>query len=152
MSMLVAAMSSFEVCTIQAQTDTDAVTAMQHIVSDLREAKSFQLLSDSTRLRLTMPIKVAGGSYLRQTPDTANQVEYYRADSTGNPSSPGRCLWRSQSGSRRIVGKNMDSVRFIADDAAATRAVKITLTARNESSGGVRETNLTERVVYLRNY
>lgn len=152
MSMLVGSMSSFEGSTIQAQTDTDAVTAMQHIVSDVREAKSFSFPSGSTTLRLIKPIITEGGSYYRPTADTAHPVDYYRADGTGSPSRPGEYLWRSQGGQRRIVAKNIESIQFTSDEGAETRAVKITITAHNQSSAGERETNLTERVVYLRNY
>ena len=151
-SMMIGAMSSFENTAVQAQTDTDAVTAIQHVVSDLREAKSFQLLSNPTRLRLIFPITTNGGLYLRQIPDTANPAEYYLSDRSGNPANQGHYFWRSRSGQLRIVAKNIQSVQFIADSAAATRAVKITIVARNETSGAGKETRLTERVVYLRNY
>jgi prepilin-type N-terminal cleavage/methylation domain-containing protein len=152
MSMMIGALSSFEGSTVQAETDNDAVTAMQRIVSDIREAKSFTLLSYSTQLRLTFPITISGGGYNRQIADLANQADYYLSDDTGIAGHEGHFLWRSQSGGRRIVARNIDSVEFVSDQAAATRAVKITIVARNTTSNGAKETHLTERVVYLRNY
>lgn len=158
LSMMINAMTSVDFSTIQQETDSDAVIAMQRIVSDVREAKSYVVLSNSNQLELTMPVTNTDKSYNRTVADTAHPIDYYRADSTGIPGHDGNFLWRSQTGTAaRIVGDNINDVEFTPDDAAAGRAVKITIHALHATTRGTRtayksiETNLIERVVYLRN-
>jgi Tfp pilus assembly protein PilW len=150
MSMMVGALSSFEGTTVQTHTDSDAVVAMQRIVSDIREAKSFTILDNGHCLQLTFPKVMTGGYYNRKEADTANPMNYYLSDTSGTQGQSGNLLWRKTSStSFRRVARNIESVDFEID---TTRSVKITVVARNATANGSKSTDLTERVVYLRNY
>lgn len=149
-SLLISAMNSFDSTTSQTYADSDAVLAMQRIVADVREAKSFQILANGRRLRLIFPRTLLQGYYDRREADTGNQIDYYLSDSTGVPGHTGTYLWRGKNDNNRTrVGKNINNLLFELD---TTRSVRITVVSRHESAKGERTTSLTERVVYLRNY
>jgi prepilin-type N-terminal cleavage/methylation domain-containing protein len=149
-AVLLSTMRSYDSITVQAYSDSDAVVAMQKIVSDLREAKSYAILSSGTRLQLTYPITTANGYYNRQVADPTNTIDYYLSDNTGSLTRTGTYLWRNPSkGGSRIVARNIQAVRYTID---TSRSVQITVDARNTGSSGSKTTYLTERVVYLRNY
>ncbi len=157
-SMMVDAMRSCDTSTLQAQTDTNAVTALQKIVSDVREATSYTILANACQLELVMPTTNGDNTYNRRVPDTAHPVDYYRSDATGVIGHTGNYLWRSQNGARRIVSKNVVNITFEQDAAAPESAVKITVDTKNlvysrRKAGTFLDVNthLTDRVVYLRN-
>jgi len=150
MSLLVGAMSSYDSTAGQTYADSDAVLAMQRIVSDVREAKSFNILANGRRLRLKFPRTLPQGYYDRREVDTGNQIDFYLSDSTGVPGHTGTYLWRGKDNNDRMrVAKNISNLLFESD---TTRSVRITVVSRHESAKGERTTSLTERVVYLRNY
>jgi prepilin-type N-terminal cleavage/methylation domain-containing protein len=150
MALMVSSTSCFDTTTTEAFTDADAVIAMQMIVNDVREAKSISIIGGGTRLRVVFPKRTAEGYYDRHEADMTNQVDYYLSDSTGVPGQPGTWLWRGKDdGSRKLLKKDVWALEFEQD---TSRSVKITVTARNESANGPKETELTQRVVYLRNY
>lgn len=150
-STWIAVVRTYDGVTTETYTSTDAVTAMQKIVSDVREAKSVQLMDSSTRLRVQFPVMDAQGCYDRHTADPNNTVDYYLANSTGAIGTTGTYLWRNRSNDaeKRVIARDVKSILFEADTA---RSVKITVTASNPSVAGDKQTELTQRVVYLRNY
>jgi len=148
-SMLVAALRSCDADMAQVNTDADAVTAMQFMVGEVREAKSVAILDGGSRLCITFPVTTAQGYYDRTQADTTHQVYYYLSDSTGIVGRTGTCLWRNRNGALRRVRNNVDSLLFESDTA---RSIKITIRTRDAIYRGTRQTELTQRVVYLRNY
>jgi prepilin-type N-terminal cleavage/methylation domain-containing protein len=150
MALMIGSVSCFDTTTTEAFTDADAVIAMQMIVNDVREAKSIRIIAGGTRLRVIFPKRTAEGYYDRHEADMANQIDYYLSDDTGVPGHAGTWLWRGKDdGSRRLLKKDVWGLEFEQD---TSRSVKITVTARNNSANGPKETQLTQRVVYLRNY
>lgn len=151
LSMMLSSAKSFDGTTTKSYTDSDAVIAMQMIVSDVREAKSVKILASGERLRVVFPVRTDDDYYDRHIPDTQGQLDYYISDDTGTPGHEGTWLWKGKSdGTRQVLLKrNVKSLSFEQD---TTRSVKITIIAEHNSAGGPVETELTQRVVYLRNY
>jgi hypothetical protein len=150
MAMLITSMRSFDGTTAQSYSDSDAVIAMQRIVSDIREAKSFNIIANGKRLRLIFPKVLPEGYYDRKEADMGNQIDYYLSDSTGVPGHDGTFLWRGKNDTdRRRVARNINGLTFETDTA---RSVRITVVSSNNTARGAKTTSLTERVVYLRNY
>lgn len=150
LSMMISAMRCFDNTSVKTYTDSDAVIAMQKIVSDVREAKSVSIISGGSSLRVTFPIMTSDGYYDRHQTDTANQVDYYLSDSTGVSGRSGNWLWRCKiNATPQIVKRDVVAVAFEQDTA---RSIKITLTAQNQAASGPKRTDLTQRIVYLRNY
>lgn len=150
-SMWIATMRSYDVTSAKMHTDADAVTAMQRIVTEIREAKSVAIVS-SDRMRATFPARTADGYYNRQLPDTANRVDYYLSDESMIPGREGDCLCAGLDyGTRdqRILERGVESISFEAD---TSRSVKVTVVTEARTARGVRRAELTQRVVYLRNY
>lgn len=134
---------------VKAFTDTDAVVAMQRIVTDVREAQYVNILANGERLRIVFPKRTADGCYNRFEADTANQIDYYLSDSTGVPGHDGNILWRGKDNGRHAVKRGVVELDFVAD---TPRSVQITVITENPGSTGVERTSLTQRVVYMRNY
>ncbi len=148
-SMLVGALRCYDGELAKIDTDTGAVLAMQRIVNDVREAKSVSMLSDGHQLRIIKPMVTADGYYDRSQPDTAHPIDYYLSGVSGTLGAAGSNLWRAQDGVLTLVKRGVNSLTFEYDTA---RSIKITVVARQYVSRGHRETELTQRVVYLRNY
>jgi type II secretory pathway pseudopilin PulG len=150
LALMVASFTNFEGASTESFTDADAVIAMQTIVNDVREAKSVNILANGRRLRVVFPKTTPEGYYDRHEADSAHQIDYYLSDSTGVPGHTGSWLWRGKSNiNRKMVKKDVVALEFEQD---TSRSVKITVTTRNNSASGPKETRLTQRVVYLRNY
>jgi prepilin-type N-terminal cleavage/methylation domain-containing protein len=149
LSMLVTALRSCDGDLAQVNTDTNAVTAMQFMVNDVREAKSVAILASGSQLCITFPITTAQGYYDRSQADTAHQVNYYLSDTTGIIGRTGTYLWRSRNDNLRRIRTDVDSLLFESDTA---RSIKITIKTKDSIYGGTKQTELTQRVVYLRNY
>jgi len=148
--MMVSSLRCFDNASVKSFTDSDAVIAMQRIVNDVREAKSVSILDGGSRLRVIFPQVTSDGYYDRHHWDATNQVNYYLSDSTGDLGRTGNWLWRCKiNKSPEIVKRNVVSIDFEQDTA---RSIKITLTAENKAASGPKRTDLTQRVVYLRNY
>lgn len=148
--MIVGSMSCYDKVTVQAYTNTDAVMAMQRIVTDIREAKSINIIADGNRLRVIFPERLAEGYYNRHEPDMAHQIDYYLSDETGVPGHSGNILWRGKNNSnRKPLKRGISSISFEPD---TSRSVKITIVAEGKTAGEPERTELTQRVVYLRNY
>jgi type II secretory pathway pseudopilin PulG len=149
MSMMTSSARCFDDNSVQAFTDTDAAIAMQMIVNDVREAKSVNIIGGN-RLKVIFPKKTDSGYYDRHEPDMTSQIEFYLSDETGVLGRSGTWLWKSNStGNRQPLKKDVSDLSFEPDTA---RSVKITIVTQNKAASGIKETQLTERVVYLRNY
>jgi len=154
MSMLVATLKSCDADIAQSDTDTTAVTAMQYMISDVREANSFNILYSGSHLRVIPPVTINDGTwyyYDRTKPDTSNQINYYLSDATGTVGQTGNCLWRSKGGSLLCICTNVDSLLFTADSSYTNNAIMITVRTKDQIYKGTRQTELTQRLVYLRN-
>ncbi len=144
----------------QVYADTDANLAMQAIVSDLREATSVAIYNGTTRvalgtvgncLLLTKPRVVsATGEYNRFNPDTANPTRYYLSDNTGSTTRTGTVLWQrqEQTGALRRLRSGVRDLRFLEN---AAGRVEVSLTVESKAAQGTKQTELSERVVYMRN-
>jgi len=142
----------FENTSAQTFTDTDAVIAMQLIVTDIREACGCTLQDSGTRLTVVFPTRTADGYYDRTQPDTANPTDYYRSDSSGVIGREGTWLWRKKaSGASKVLRKDVSGLLFEQPD-GIKREVTITITTRNNTASGHKATELKQRVVYMRNY
>lgn len=148
-AMMVSTMRCYESEVTQNSTDTDAVMAMQLIVNNVREAKSVSITSGGAHLTVTPPLATSSGYYDRSQADTSNQIDYYLSDTTGQTTRTGTCLWQAASNNLKLVKKDVSSLIFEYDTA---RSIKITINTSAIIAGGSRSTELTQRVVYLRNY
>ena len=149
-AIVIASASTFDNTTTEAFTDTDAVLAMQMIVSDVREAKSVSILDNGGTLRVLFPLRTYAGYYDRHVTDAGSRVDYYVSDQTGVRGLSGRWLWRARtSGAMEVLRNDVVDVTFEQD---TSRSVKITIIVENDAASGPKRTELTERVVYLRNY
>lgn len=162
-SMLVAAMRSCDNDLAQVNTDTNAVIAMNQMVNEIREAKSIGILdpgpSTGSRLCVTMPVTLydtdGNPYYDRNQADTADQITYYLSDTSGIVGKPGTILWRSQNGGIRRIRNDVSSLVFEEDadlNNQIDNAIMITVVTTDSVYKGTRQTQLTDRVVYLRNY
>ncbi len=149
MAMFLTSIRVYDRTTTQAYTDADAVIAMQRMVMDVREAKSVNLLDNGHRLQIIFPIRTSDGSYDRHFSDDTHPIEYYLSDSTGIVGRTGTWLWKSNSGTCEPIKRDVESLVFEQDTA---RSVKITIVTVNNTASGPQQTELTQRVVYLRNY
>lgn len=150
MAMMVSSMTCFDNTSMQTYTASDAVIAMQRIVNDVREAKSVSIFGSGSGLRISFPKRTTDGYYDRYQSDAANQMDYYLSDRTGVFGMSGNWLWRCRiNGNPELVKRDIASVAYEQD---TTRSIKITLIAENHAASGPKRTNLTQRVVYLRNY
>jgi hypothetical protein len=148
-SMVVASLRCYNSELAKIDTDTSAVLALQKIVNDVREAKSVSMLSSGQQLRIIKPVVTADGYYDRSQPDSTHPIDYYLSGTSGTLGATGTNLWRAQNGALRLVKKGVNSLAFEYDTA---RSIKITVVTRQPVARGYRETELTQRVVYLRNY
>lgn len=153
-SMLIGAMRTYDSSSNRTYTDQDAVMAMQMMVNEVREAKAITILDpgpdEGTRLRVVLPALAAGEQYYdRRQADDYNSIDYYVSGSSGDIDESGTWLWRVQSGTSRVLKTDVASVVFERD---TSRSVKMTVVSENEAPSGTKRTELTQRVVYLRNY
>ncbi len=162
-SMLIAAIRSCDNDLAQVNTDTNAVIAMNQMVSEIREAKSISILdpgpATGSRLCITLPVTLydAQGNpyYDRSQADTAHQVTYYLSDSSGLLGKTGTILWRLQNSKLRKIRSDVSSLIYEEDadlNNQIDNAIMITVVTTDNVYTGTRQTQLTDRVVYLRNY
>lgn len=170
MAMLLHTARRCETEMAQGSTDTDAVLAMQMMVSDVREAKIVTPLAGGTQLLVIKPMRALQGYYDRSAADTNHPINYYLSDATGASGRGGTYLWRSEVTSngtvRRCIRKDVDpnGLLFETD---VPKSIQITVkvkTAVSHGASGLHRQNgknldtdgvytqLTDRVVYLRNY
>jgi prepilin-type N-terminal cleavage/methylation domain-containing protein len=149
MAMMISGLKSSNGSCVKAYTDADAVSAMTTLVQDVREAKSVTILDGGDRLNIVPPVRTSDNYYDRSTPDTTNQIQYYLSDSTGTIGKTGTWLWRTCAGRSGVVKRTVSNLLFEQDTAMS---VKITIDTSGASADGTKQTELTQRVVYLRNY
>lgn len=161
MTMVVACMAALTIGSLRCYdrasaalyTDRDAVSAMQLMITDVREAKSITILDPGpdtgSRLRVILPVKKNNKHYNRHEADDANSIEYYLSNSSGDIGKTGTWFWRAQSGQKRPLKQDVDSLEFDSD---TSKSVKMTVGTQNTTPTGKKKTRLTQRVVYLRNY
>jgi len=148
-AMMWATLRCYNSETAQSTTDNDAVLAMQKMVTDVREAKAAALSDNGRTLTITLPIVTQAGYYDRSQADTANPIYYYESDSSGVKGRMGTYLWRVKGTDSWVVRKDIDSLLFEMD---TERSIKMTIRTKATIAHGYRTTELTQRVVYLRNY
>lgn len=154
-SMMGIALRCCEKANTKAYTDTDAIIAMQTIIQDVREARRISINNSGAKMSIFFPQTTSAGYYDKHTTDNNSQVDYYLSNSTGTVGASGTFLWRKEAnGNGRIIKRDVSSILFETDTVPAddARSVKITIVASNNTSQGVQNTELTQRVVYLRNY
>lgn len=156
-SMMISTMHCYESEVTQIDTDTDAVMAMQLIVRDVRESRSVDITANGTHLTITPPYRVEAGYFDRTLSDEGNLVDYYLSNQSGSTNASGTCLWRQEADQdARLVKKDVDSLVFEYgdddQDALKHSSIKITIRTKIDITRGYRHTDLTQRVVYLRNY
>lgn len=159
MAIMLSSVACFDNTSAETFTGADAVLAMQMITSDVREAKDFKILANGRRLRVIPPERLYPewasnlGYYDCHKADMVNQIDYYTSDETGVPGHSGTWLWKGKNnGNRQVLLKKNVTDIFFEQDENCYGSVKITITTRNDASGGPKQTQLTNRVVYLRNY
>ena len=145
----------------QVYADQDASLAMQWIVQDLREANRVAIYNGGVRaatgqeggtMLVTRPRVVSiEGYYDRFQPDTANPVRYYLSDATGNPAvTGGTHLWKraERTDERRLLRAGVRELRFLERSAGR---IEVSLVTEAKASRASKRTELTQRVVYMRN-
>ena len=149
LAIMIASAKCYDNTTAESFTDVDAVQAMAMIVTDVREAKSIAI-TNGDRLQVTFPERTDEGYYDRRESDLDHRVTFYLSDSTGTIGNSGTWLWRSiTDGTKKMLKKDVAAISFEQD---TSRSVKITVTTENHAASGPKRTELTQRVVYLRNY
>jgi type II secretory pathway pseudopilin PulG len=141
----------YDVTTTRVIMDTDVATAMQKIVTDVREARQASTLDNGTRLYIVLPVQNDDGTYDRSKPDTDGVIQYYRSDSTGVIGNTGNYLWRLQNGKKEPIRKDIIGLEF-EQDSNSTNTITVTISAKQNSYSDAKPTELTERVVYMRNF
>lgn len=164
-TMLSTASHSFDRNAAQSNADIDAVLGMQHILGEMREAKAYQIIDAGPqgRVVITFPVRNPDGSYDRYIPDTDpnNQVTYYLQDRTlyrlkpSESPNPIPIRW----GQNDEFG--VEELRFDADSPQSLKitvktSVRRHIATKNPATGNwdrvPKTTELTQRLVYLRNW
>lgn len=134
---------------IQSRVDQDASYALNRIISDVREAKSFQVLSYG--LRVYYPQINDDGTYDKYKQDDSNYVEIYRGDGIGNAMYFGSYLWRAVRGvPDTILARNVSTFQIISNGTG--QSMTVTLGTSKEAFHQICQANLTQRVIWLRNF
>lgn len=134
---------------LQRDTDQQAVTAMNWMITDIREAKRVDVIS-ATQFRIFFPIVRPDGHYDRYVTDEAHYIQYALTTSTGTLNPTGGYLWRrTEATPGKAVAKTITTMSCALQGKNALR-----LSVRSQKSGRNRngDTQLNERVLYLRNY
>lgn len=160
-SMLVAAMRAVDDDIAQVSADTNAAGALQWMVMWVREAQKIYIYdsgpSSGHRLCVILP-ETVGDHYDRAESDTANPMNFYLSDSSGAMGRSGKWLWWSWKGKMMPIRKDVSSLLFEVNSELGADAVQITITTQENvlkyknADTGKKETTLTQRVIYMRNY
>ncbi len=160
-SMLIAAMRAVDDDLAQVSTDTNAATSLQFMVLWVREAQKITIYDNGPysghRLCVILP-ETVDGHYDRTESDTANPMYFYTSDKSGIVGKNGTWLWWSWKGKLLPIRKDVSSLLFEVNSELGADAVQITITTRESvlkykaGDSGKKETTLTQRVIYMRNY
>lgn len=173
-SMMTHALRTCNWETAQVTTDNNAIVAMGYMIDKVKEAKEVHILDgpdsdQGPRLSVVMPANAATypagwAPYYDRTvaADTAHPYMFYLSDSTGTIGRAGTWLWRTRSGERSLcVRRDVEYLWFQTD---TKKSIMITVRTKDrtydplsKSANALKtkysaQTELTERVVYLRNY
>jgi type II secretory pathway pseudopilin PulG len=134
---------------LQVATDQGGAQAMNQMVLEVREASEVEVLAPN-RFRIYYPVTGADGFYNRVArSDRTKWTEYAQTDEQGQLSTGGRFLWRrTQANNGNPVGENIGRLEVVSMD---PRHIRMTLILTKESGYRKAETQLVERVLYLRN-
>lgn len=136
-----------------ADANQEGTLAMRHIQADIREAGTVSIIAP-TQVRFYYPTKTADGLYDRTRPNTGWYLEYVRCDAKRSATPTGPYLLRrsSNDATGKIVASNVAdfSARFFP--ANADNSVRFTLKVVKKNGNRVGESNLDQRVLYMRNY
>jgi hypothetical protein len=134
--------------TLQTDADQDAVKAMGRMILEIREAKSVEII-EPWRFRVYYPVTTAEGHYDRYSTDWVNYLEYSQRTPNGQSSGTGSEVWKSTpAGKDRILTTNVAKLRVAYNSA---NSIRLTLEVKKTSGQYTGLTQLTERVLYLRN-
>jgi len=134
---------------LQQDTDREATLAMSRMIKDVREAKRVDVIQPY-QFRIFYPVVRPDGNYDRFVVNESTYVQYARTDYRGQVSANGTYLWkRTDSTVGSAVAENITGLAVSLQGKNAVR-----LTVRVQKPGKVRsgDTQLNERVLYLRNY
>jgi hypothetical protein len=133
---------------LQSDTSRGATEAMNRVVLDVREAKEVEIIT-SSRFRIYRPLVSSDGRYNRYQTNYTNYVEYAQSTVNGTPSATGTYIWRKTNATTgRAISANL---KLLQATTVAANSVRITIDLEKRSANRVGATNLTERVLYLRN-
>lgn len=110
--MMIGTMWCYDRETTRTFQDADATTAMQAMITNIREAKTVVISSDRRRIDVILPVVTAEGYYNNKESDTDHPISYYQSDSTGiyGSSHRGTWLWEvDKVGNKRPIIKNLDT-------------------------------------------
>ncbi|MCE5315254.1 MAG: type II secretion system protein [Armatimonadota bacterium] len=164
-AMIVSSMMTYDRATARTFRDTDAATALQAIVTDVREARYVNPLdacgsavTEGDRLEIVFPENSDGREYFdRTTKDIDNPTYYYLSNSTGTVGASGTWLWQSGRRGTRCLAKDIKSVTF-KKDSDIPKEILVSVEAyvkprySDANNDDQTTTTLTERAVYMRNY
>lgn len=156
---LICALRSSDGINVQTYSDQQAISAMNKIISDIRESKSYTILDSGARLSILRPAyaKDANGNnltyYDRHSADASSEVQYYLSNSTGTVGVSGTWLWwlHTSDGQKRAIARNVNTLLFTVD---TTKSIEVNVTTSMQSVDGInqtKQTQLSQRVVYMRN-
>ncbi|MCC2671963.1 MAG: hypothetical protein K0Q72_4434 [Armatimonadetes bacterium] len=134
---------------LQQGTDSQAALAMNRMVNDIREAKRVEVVN-AYQFRIYYPVVRADGNYDRFVTDTAHYVQYARTTATGQVNASGGYLWKSTdllAGSR--IAKDLTNLTVSLQ---GNNAIRLSLRIQKSGVNRSGDTQLNERVLYLRNY
>jgi hypothetical protein len=134
---------------LQRDTDQQAVEAMSWMITDIREAKRVDVVT-ATQFRIYYPILRSDGHYDRYVTDEGHYIQYALTDSTGRLNAKGGYLWRSTDQlAGKSVAKNISTLSCVLQ---GKNALRLSVRAQKSGRGRSGDTQLNERVLYLRNY
>ncbi len=136
-----------------ADANQEATIAMRHIQADIREAGSVVIVAP-TQVRFYYPMKTADGLYDRTRPNQNWYLEYVRTDAKRSATPNGTHLLRraSNDATGKFVATDVTDFSARYFPANADNSVRFTLKVRKTNGHRVGESNLDQRVLYMRNY
>jgi hypothetical protein len=134
--------------TLQTDADQGAVRAMNRMILEIREAKEVEIPNEYT-IKVYYPIVRADGNYDRFVTDYTKWIQFARTTANGTPSATGTYLWRrTQASTGKWLARDIKSFAALQN---STNSVRLTLELEKVSGNRKGITQLTERVLYLRN-
>jgi hypothetical protein len=134
--------------TLQTDADQEAVRAMNRMILEVREAKEVAIPA-AHRYVVYYPVIRSDGHYDRFVTDYNNWTEYRQANADGTANAEGKYIFRvTSAGASRSIAKDVKLLRAVQN---STNSVRLTVELEKKSGSRTGNTQLTERVLYLRN-